>query len=157
ESDQVERGISLSQVLRFLLRQERIASFEDFLTFHGGSSNHLFEICLPEHKLNRSRLVGPREAADLAARETQNAVTAPDRMIEEGEGVVFGECGEPERQLSEFHSHWISIHAVETFLGNGPLREKHFVFVWRNWRCAIVMMPGDHEHLGELQSTEDYQ
>ena len=64
--------------------------------------------------------------------------------------MVLREGGEPEGQLGEVHSHWISIHAVEAFLGYGPLGEKHFVFIWRNWRCTIVLMPGDHEHLSEL-------
>src|SRR5262245_6554496 len=41
ESDQVERGISLPQVLRFPTRQERIGSPDDFLTFRGSYSNHL--------------------------------------------------------------------------------------------------------------------
>src|SRR6516165_3509943 len=150
KANQSQGDVGLPQVLHFLLRQERIASLDDFLAFYGGHSNHFVQIRLPENELHRSCIIGPREPADLPARETHKAVTAPDRMIEEGERMVLREGGEPERQLSEIHRHWISIHAVETFLGYDPLGEKHFVFVWRNWRRAIMMMPGNHEHLGKL-------
>ena len=74
----------------------------------------------------------PVHRLDLVAVEADQAVAAFERVVEEGELVVAGERGEPEREPGEVHGHRVSVDAVEAALGHEPARQQLLVLVGRD-------------------------
>ena len=71
-------------------------------------------------------------------------------MIEEREGVVLRQRGQPERQLGQIHGHRVLVHPVEAALGDEAAGVEDLVLVGRDARHAVVGVPGLDQQLGQL-------
>ena len=90
------------------------------------------------------------KAAELPAREADEAVAGANGVVEEGEGMVAGEGGEPEGELGEVHGHRVAVHAVEAALGDEAAGEEQLVFIRRHGRPSAVDTPRLDEGIAEL-------
>ena len=81
---------------------------------------------------NAGRLGVPVEGLDLPPREAHQRVAVPQRVVEEGEGVVPGQRRQPERQLGQVHGHRVLVHAVEAALGDQAAGVEDLVLVRRD-------------------------
>ena len=100
----------------------------------------------------------PVHRLDLVAIEADQAVAAFEGVVEEGELVVAGERGEPEREPGEVHRHRVSVDAVKAALGHQPAGQQLLVLVGRDRRAPVwVARPGAGEPLGELAAGLDQE
>ena len=74
----------------------------------------------------------PGEGLDLPAGEAHEGIAAADGVVEEGEGMVLGQGGEPEGELGEVHGHGVAVHAVEAALGDEAHGEEFLGLVGRD-------------------------
>ncbi len=85
-----------------------------------------------EAGLEARRSASQWNASICVAREPDERVAVPERVVHEGERVVLRQRHEPERDLGEVHRHRVPVHAVEAALRDEPAREDHLVLVGRD-------------------------
>ncbi len=89
------------------------------------------------------------QASIWASDEADEGVAVAEVVVEEGEGVVAGQRGEPERELGEIDGHPVLIDAVEAALGDEAAGEQEGRLVAGEPGPAAVGFPGRDEQSGE--------
>ena len=95
------------------------------------------------------------EGLDLALREADQRVAVPQRVVDEREGVLFRQRGEPERDLGEVDGHGVAVDAVEATLGDEAARGDNLVFAGRQLGRGLVGAPRLDEGVAELAAGFD--
>ena len=110
-----------------------------------------------EAGLELRRIPLPVERLDLRPGEADQGVAVPQGVVQEGERVVLGQGGEPQRQLGEVHGHGVAVHAVEATLGDQATGEDHFVLVGRDLGHRVMRAPRLDQRIGELPAGLDQE
>ncbi len=84
----------------------------------------------------------PVERCDLLPRQTDQRVTVPQRMVHKGKRVQPCQRGQPQRQLAQIHRKRVFVDAVQTLLGDKPLRKQRPVFIVGLVVGTTVVLPG---------------
>jgi len=139
----------------FHLGEDEVAGVEDFLAVGEGALNLFFELILAEDTLLR-RLVFevPVEGEDLLFTEADEGIAGFDGVGEEGEGLVFGEGGQPEGELGEIGGHRVAVDAVEATLGDEAAGVEGLVLA-KKLRLSTMGGPRSDEFLAELAAGFD--
>ena len=86
----------------------------------------------------------PVEGLDLLLRQPDQRIAALQGMVEECEGVVLRQRGQPERELGQVDRHRVLVHAVEAALGDDAAGVEDLVLVGRDvfgtalWACQAL-------------------
>ena len=98
----------------------------------------------------------PGEVFNLPAGKADEGIAAADGVVKEGEGMIFGQGGEPEGELGEVNGHGIAVHAVEAALRDDAHGEEFLGLIVRERRgvrhaCRHAL----HEHIAKLAAGFD--
>ena len=155
-ADFVEGFVGEGEALGFEGREHVVAAFENLAPVAGGALDGFFEFLLAELPLFRlGRGEVPVEGDDLLFPQPDEGVAATQGVIEEGEGVILREGGEPEGELGEVGRHRVAIDAVEAALGDEAAGVEQLVFIGRDDGLAAVVQPRGDEGIAELAAGLD--
>ena len=102
--------------------------------------------------LRDERLLGvgrPMAGLELGQREPDQRITVTEVVVQEGEGVILGQRGEPERELGQVDGHPVLVHSVKAALGDEPAGEQKRRLVAGDSRGRITAGPGLAQQAGE--------
>ncbi len=78
-----------------------------------------------------------------------------ERVVEERERVLAGECHQPQRHLRQVDRDRVAVDAVEAALCDEPAGERDLVLIRREAPGLVVCGPGLDELIGELAARLD--
>src|SRR5688572_26305606 len=94
---------------------------------------------------------------DLVERKSDQAVTALERMVEEGELVLACQGREPQRQAGKIGRHRVLVDAVETALRDQAAGMQFLGFVGWDDRPRARVRPGLNEPISQLAAGLDQE
>src|SRR5579863_5114594 len=150
--DQVFIGFALSLLLGLVWHGIRRIKND------GAVAKHEFQLVL--EAFAKEVLLGissPVKIADLAGGEADQRIAMAQCVVEEREGMLLGEGGQPQRELGQINSHVVPVHAIKTALGDDPAGMEQFIFVRWNRRQGVGTAPGVEQMLAQLTADFDQE